>query len=224
LTLALVPVKRLGAAKSRLRGALGERADELTLAMLADLLDALVASPQLARVVVVTPDEAVAQVARARGASARVAEDAGLNEGLAAACGELAQPEEAVLVVLGDVAGATPREIAALFDALDALGGRGVVLAPSRDGGSAAMLRAPHAAMGTRFGAGSAAAHRALAAAHGLAFREVALPALAIDLDRPEDLAALLATESAAAPRTRALLARLGYRAALPSATRAEER
>jgi 2-phospho-L-lactate guanylyltransferase len=216
VTLALVPVKRLGAAKSRLRGALGERADELTLAMLADLLDALVASPQLARVVVVTPDEAVAQVARACGASARVAEDAGLNEGLATATRELAARHEPVLVVLGDVAGATPREIAALFEALAQLGGRGVVLAPSRDGGTAALLRAPHDVMETRFGASSAAAHRALASEAGAAFRELALAALAIDLDRPEDLAALLASESAAAPRTRALLARLGYRAATP--------
>jgi 2-phospho-L-lactate guanylyltransferase len=214
VTLALVPVKRLGAAKSRLRGVLGERADELTLAMLADVLDALVASPQLTRVVVVTPDEAVAQVARASGASARVAEDAGLNEGLAAATSELAARGEAVLVVLGDVAGATPRETAALFAALAQLGGRGVVLAPSRDGGTAALLRAPHGVMGTRFGAGSAAAHRALASEAGTPLRELALSALAIDLDRPEDLAALLASDSAAAPRTRALLARLGYRAA----------
>jgi 2-phospho-L-lactate guanylyltransferase (CobY/MobA/RfbA family) len=148
-----------------------------------------------------------------------VAEDAGLNEALAAASAELAQADEALLVVLGDVAGATPREVAALFAELAALGGRGVVLAPSRDGGTAALLRAPHSVMGTRFGAGSAAAHRTLAAESGAAIREVALPALAIDLDRPEDLAALLATESAAAPRTRALLARLGYRAASAEAT-----
>jgi 2-phospho-L-lactate guanylyltransferase len=211
VSLALVPVKRLGAAKSRLRGALGDGADELTLAMLADLLDALVAAPQLERVVVVTPDEAVARVARTRGASARVAEDAGLNEGLAEATRELAASDEAVLVVLGDVAGATPREVAALFEALAPLGGRGVVLAPARDGGTAALLRAPHDLMGTRFGAGSAEAHRSLARAASAPFRELALPALTIDLDRPEDLAALLASRSAAAPRTRALLARLGY-------------
>jgi 2-phospho-L-lactate guanylyltransferase len=209
VSLALVPVKRLGAAKSRLRGALGELADELTLAMLADLLEALVGAPELARVVVVTPDEAVAQVARASGAGARVAEDGGLNEALAAATRELAGADESVLVVLGDVAGAAP-----LLEALAQLGGRGVVLAPSRDGGTAALLRAPHGVIGTRFGAASAAAHRALAESAGAPFCQLALPALAIDLDRPEDLAALLADESAAAPRTRALLARLGYRAA----------
>ena len=211
MSLALVPVKRLGAAKSRLRGALGEHADELTLAMLTDLLAALVASAELTRVVVVTPDDAVAQVARACGAGARVAEDAGLNEGLAAAAAELATPDEAVLVVLGDVAGATPREIATLFAGLAQLGGRGVVLAAARDGGTAALLRAPQQLMGTRFGADSAAAHRELASEANAPFRELALPGLAIDLDRPEDISVLLASESAAAPRTRALLARLGY-------------
>jgi 2-phospho-L-lactate guanylyltransferase len=217
VSLALVPVKRLGAAKSRLRGALGERADELTLAMLADLLEALVAAPQLARVVVVTPDEAVARVARASGAEARVADDAGLNEALAAAASALAAASESVLVVLGDVAGASPRDVRALFEALAQLGGSGVVLAPSRDGGTAALLRAPHGLLGTRFGANSAAAHRALAREAGVPFRELTLPALAIDLDRPEDLAALLASESAAAPRTRALLGRLGYHAGSPA-------
>ncbi len=212
MSLALVPVKRLGAGKSRLRGALGAHADELTLAMLEDLLEALVASPRLARVVVVTPDPAVAALAREAGADARVADDPGLNEALAAATAALAAPGEAVLVVLGDVAGASAREIGALFEALDALGGRGVVLAPARDGGTAALLRAPHDLMGTRFGAASAAAHRALAAERGAPLRELALPALAIDLDRPEDLGALLAS-AAPAKRTRALLARLGYRA-----------
>jgi 2-phospho-L-lactate guanylyltransferase (CobY/MobA/RfbA family) len=118
------------------------------------------------------------------------------------------------------VAGATPRELGALFEALAQLGGRGVVLAPSRDGGTAALLRAPHELMGTRFGARSAAAHRALASEVGAACRELALPALAIDLDRPEDLAALLASESAAAPRTRALLARLGALAERTQETR----
>jgi hypothetical protein len=43
----------------------------------------------------------------------------------------------------------------------------------------------------------------------GAPFCELALPSLAIDLDRADDLHALLAS-AAAAPRTRALLARLG--------------
>jgi hypothetical protein len=43
----------------------------------------------------------------------------------------------------------------------------------------------------------------------GAPFRELALPSLAIDIDRADDLSALLASE-APAPRTRALLARLG--------------
>ena len=213
MSLALVPVKRLGATKSRLRGDLGESADELTLAMLCDLLDALLAAPALSRVVVVTPDAAVAERARVAGALARVADDAGLNPALAAAGAALAQPGEPLLVVLGDVAGAAPSEIATLFLALAELGGRGAVIAPARDGGTAALLRAPHDAMGTRFGPESAKQHRALAAEAGLPVRELHLPGLAVDLDRPEDLASLLASP-ARAPRTRALLTRLGYRAA----------
>jgi 2-phospho-L-lactate guanylyltransferase len=213
VSLVLVPVKRLGAAKSRLRGGLGDAADELTLAMLGDLLEALLAAPELSRVVVVTPDDAVAARARKAGAEARVADDPGLNPALAAAAGALAKPGEALLVVLGDVAGTSPADVSALFAALAALGGRGAVIAPARDGGTAALLRAPHDAMGTRFGARSAAEHRALAAGAGLPFRELSLPGLAIDLDRPEDLGALLASD-ARAPRTRALLAQLGYRAA----------
>jgi 2-phospho-L-lactate guanylyltransferase (CobY/MobA/RfbA family) len=59
------------------------------------------------------------------------------------------------------------------------------------------------------FGADSAKAHREAAAAAGVPYRELALPSLAIDLDRADDLDALLAS-GAAATRTRALLARLG--------------
>ena len=66
-----------------------------------------------------------------------------LNPALDAAAAGWADPAGALLVVLGDVAGAASAELAALFEALDNLGGRGAVLAPARDGGSAALLRRP---------------------------------------------------------------------------------
>jgi 2-phospho-L-lactate guanylyltransferase len=121
----------------------------------------------------------------------------------------VADPAGALVVVLGDVAGASGRDLARLFQALDELGGAGAVLAPARDGGTAALLRRPPDAIPCCFGTGSAKAHRAAAERAGTAWRELALPSLAIDLDRAGDLRALLASE-AAAPRTRALLARLG--------------
>jgi 2-phospho-L-lactate guanylyltransferase len=203
---ALVPVKALGVAKSRLAGTLDREAhDALILAMLEDVVAALGDTPEVDEIVVVTPDPAVAAVARAAGARALVRDDPGLNAALDAAGARLAQEgADALLVVLGDVAGALPRDLSALFAALPR--GGGAALAPSRDGGTAALLRQPPACVPNRFGPESARAHREAAAAHGVALSVCALPSLAIDLDRPEDLEALRARPEGAA-RTRALLA-----------------
>ncbi|WP_344751316.1 NTP transferase domain-containing protein, partial [Micromonospora olivasterospora] len=77
----VVPVKRLGVAKSRLRGALpGVPHEELALALAADTVAAALACPAVADVVVVTDDPRVA--AAAGGAGARAVPDApgaGLN-------------------------------------------------------------------------------------------------------------------------------------------------
>jgi 2-phospho-L-lactate guanylyltransferase len=204
MNVAVVPVKRLAAGKSRLREALGgERVEALALAMLGDVVDAIRASGCVERVVVVTPDPEVGDAARALGAEARVADDPGLRAALDATAAAHADPAGALLVVLGDVAGATGRDLAALFAAL---GDRdGAVLAPARDGGTAALLRRPPGAIASCFGPDSAKAHRAAAERAGVAFRELPLPSLAIDLDRESDLAALLASDLPA-KRTRAVL------------------
>jgi 2-phospho-L-lactate guanylyltransferase len=210
VNLAVVPVKRLAAGKSRLAAALGrESARSLALAMLADVLAAIRASGRVDRIVVATPDPEVGEAARALGAEARVAEDPGLNAALDATAAALADPAGALLVVLGDVAGACGRDLARLFDALAELGEAGAVLAPARDGGTAALLRRPPGAIPSRFGTDSAKTHREAAEQAGVPFRELPLPSLAIDLDRADDLRALLASD-AAAPHTRELLARLG--------------
>uniref|UniRef100_UPI001F44F388 NTP transferase domain-containing protein n=1 Tax=Micromonospora acroterricola TaxID=2202421 RepID=UPI001F44F388 len=77
----VVPVKRLTAAKSRLRGALpGVPHEELALALAADTLRAVLACPTVAEVLVVTDDDRVAAATRAAGARVVPDEpDAGLN-------------------------------------------------------------------------------------------------------------------------------------------------
>lgn len=209
---ALVPAKPLGVGKSRLSGALGRPAlDALMRAMLEDVVAALRAVPAVDRVAVVTPDPAVAALARGAGAEALLREEPGLNPSVDAGAAELAaRGAESLLVVLGDVAGVRPEEIARMYEALRDLGGRGAVIAPAADGGTAALLRAPASVLPSRFGPESAKAHREAAQAAGIPWRELALPSLALDLDRPEDLRALAASRAAAAPRTRELLARLG--------------
>ena len=207
---ALVPVKRLAAGKSRLAATLGrDAAERLTRALLADVLEALGGVAPVGRVVVVTPDAEVAEAARAAGAEALVRRDPGLNESLDAAAAELAGAGAAsLLVVLGDVAAAEPGELELLYEALNGLGGRGVVLAPSEDGGTSALLRAPHDVVPSRFGKESAAAHREAARAAGVPLAELPLASLAVDLDTVEDAETLL--ERPGAPRTRALLRELG--------------
>ena len=80
-----------------------------------------------------------------------------------------------------------------------------MALAPSRDGGTSALLRAPAGIIPAHFGPESAKAHRELAQAAGVAYRELALASLALDVDEIEDLEAL-ARGTSCGPRTRALL------------------
>lgn len=202
---ALVPFKARHLAKSRLRPGLGPATEPLTLAMLGDVIECLLAVDELEPVFVVTPDEQVAAAARELGARALVRDDPGLNPALDAAAAEIAGQSRALLIVLGDVPGARPEEIREM---LEAAPGRGVVLAPSRDGGTSALLRVPPDVIPGAFGPESAARHRKLARAAGVACVELSLPSLDIDVDDVHDLGALLGG-SAPAPRTRALLREL---------------
>ena len=142
---ALVPVKALDTGKSRLVASVSrEQIERLSLAMLEDVVGCLLRVGSIDRVAVVTPD---ARVGDARKSSARarwLRDDPGLNPSLDAACEELAREGvETLLIVLGDVAGVREEDVEALFTSLRGLGGSGVVLAPSRDGGTSALLRAP---------------------------------------------------------------------------------
>lgn len=213
-TAALVPVGDLGHAKTRLSPALTRKdAARLCLTMLDDVLAALAAVDALHPVAVATHDARVA--ARAQAAGARVlAAPPGLNPAVASATRTLAtEGAEAVLVVLGDVAGVLPDDLRALLAAGEALGGPGVVLAPSDDGGSSALLRRPPDVVPVAFGPGSAAAHRAAAERRGVPFRTLALPSLATDLDVPADLEVFAAGGPGGAG-THALLRELGVEAA----------
>jgi 2-phospho-L-lactate guanylyltransferase len=226
VTLAVVPVKRLADTKSRLfpggvsglspsaseRGAAHPGTDAreaLTLAMLRDVVGALDAAESVQRTVVLTPDEAVAAVARDAGAEALVRNDPGLNAAIDLGARRLAPGDEPLLVVLGDVAGALPSDIDALSHSLLELGGRGVVLAPSSDGGTAALLRAPFEIAPSRFGPDSAKLHREACAQRGAPYKELPLPSLAIDLDLPEDVERFLET-SQGGRETRRVLRELG--------------
>lgn len=212
MTLAVVPVKALAESKSRLLPDLSrEQLEALSLAMLTDVLNALLATPSVQRVVTLTPDAAVASTSRSLGAEALERPDDGLNAAIDAAARDLkVDAATPYLVMLGDVAGARSDEIEKLFIALGQQQAPSAVLAATTDGGTAALLRTPHDALPACFGRDSAKRHRAAADAAGIAFREISLPSLSLDLDSAEDLSLFTRTETQGT-QTHDLLRKLGW-------------
>lgn len=198
-----VPVKALARAKGRLASVLSptERA-ALTLTMLEDVLDAATALPGW-QPWVISPDQSVLEVAARRRARPVEEEEPGLVSAVRQV-EEEAAGADALAVVLGDLPLVTPE---ALVRALQTIGP--VVAVPSAsDAGTNVLLRRPPDAIPPRFGTDSFRKHRQAAELHDILFAEVHAPELAFDLDRPEDVAALLATRSRS--RTRAICLDLG--------------
>ncbi|WP_345535232.1 2-phospho-L-lactate guanylyltransferase [Phytohabitans rumicis] len=191
----VLPVKRLGVAKSRLRGAVDAVPHErLALALAQDTVAAAVACPYVAEVLAVTDDPTVADALAALGA--RIAPDlpgAGLNA--AFAYGASLLPGRPVAALAADLPALRPEELAAALR--DATARSYVADAP---GTGTVLLTAPVGVpLEPRFGPGSAAAHR----------RSGALPlpgdwpTLRRDVDTAADLAA--ATRLGLGPHTGAV-------------------
>ncbi|SBT68290.1 2-phospho-L-lactate guanylyltransferase [Micromonospora sediminicola] len=196
----VMPVKRLGAAKSRLRGALpGVPHEELALALAADTLRAVRACPAVARVLVVTDDPRVGAAATAAGARVVADPGGGLNAAFRHGAA-LAGPGEAVAALTADLPALRPAELAAALRATE--GVRGFVA--DAPGGGTVLLAVPAGVpLAPRFGPGSAGAH----AAGGALPLVGDWPSLRRDVDTPPDLAA--AAGLGVGPRTGALLARV---------------
>jgi 2-phospho-L-lactate guanylyltransferase len=198
-TWAIVPVKALGEAKQRLAAVLPLAARRrLMLAMLRDVLATLAEVERIACVLVVTPDAEVADTAQRLGARV-LREDRCRGHSAAAMAGfaqALAGGAAQALTVPADAPCVTPGELSRLLDAAHPGTGPSVVLVPAHDfDGTNAVLAAPPDAFPPRFGPGSFARHLAEAEALGLACRIVELPGLALDIDEPRDLAALIAAK-----------------------------
>ena len=193
MIVAAVPVKDLANAKQRLVRVLdAPERRALARAMLTDVLHAL-GGAGLDRLWVVTREPEVAALARRLGAEPLAETDnRGHTAAVAAAQAEAVRVGAAAfLTIPGDVPCVTAAEIRTLVAALAAP--PAVVFAPSRSGlGTNGALLAPPAAMPLRFGEPSFDNHLAAAQALRLDPRVVSLPGLGLDIDDPDDLAALL--------------------------------
>jgi 2-phospho-L-lactate guanylyltransferase len=201
---AVIPVKDTPDAKQRLAAVLSAaRRQELALAMLEDVLAALAAVAELGGILAVTADPAAAVLAARYGADvARDGARDGHTGAVAAAARRLAAEGRDLLTLPGDIPLVEPDDVRRL---IAAHGRRGFTIVPARDErGSNAVLCSPAGAVPLRFGADSFFPHLAAARACGIEPKVVRLPRIALDVDTPDDLAALLQTPSRT--RARALL------------------
>jgi 2-phospho-L-lactate guanylyltransferase len=183
-----IPVKELSKSKRRLAPVFTplERA-ALTLAMFEDVLDATLGVAGW-ETLVISPDEAVLEVAARRGAEPLAEERAPLMQAVRQIEKEAIDRAADSLAIL--VADAPLVTHEALSDALHTLGS--VVLGAGSDGGTTLLLRRPPRAIGARFGKDSLARHVALAAARDLPVAVVERSELAFDLDGPDDISTVL--------------------------------
>lgn len=209
---AVIPVKRLGAAKTRLRGAVpADRHPELALAMVRDTAAAVLTAASVAELLVVTDDPAVGAAARELGARVVADPGGGLNAAMRFGADEAAGLSAHRVVLAGDLPALRPEQ---LDEALGRAAGRSFV--PDAAGIGTVLLAAPARwPLHPRFGGRSAAAHTDSGALllHG------DWPGLRQDVDTVDDLAAVL--RLGAGERTSGLLRELGHPTACAPAGRA---
>ena len=196
-TWAVVPAKRLEGALQRLAPALPRPVRrELQIAMLRDVFAACAGASAPVGLLVVTSDPEVAALARELAGAAVVADHdppRGMNGAVARGLEAVAERgAEAALVMTADLPLALPEDVDAILAAAPAA--PAAVLVPSHEGtGTNAMLLHPPGAIAPRLGPGSLARHLAQARRRGVPVRRLERPRLALDIDTPRDLAALIA-------------------------------
>lgn len=183
----LLPVKSPGTGKSRLSALPDAERRRLAAAFAADAVAACTATPAVALVVVVSDDAAFA--ASLAGPGVEPCEDpgGGLNAALrhAAARTHDAHPALRPVALLADLPALTAADLGAALAAL----GPGPTYVADAEGTGTTLYTAAYDAFDPRFGAGSAAAHRAA----GAAPLDGALASLRRDVDDLDDLAGAIA-------------------------------
>ncbi len=211
--IAILPLKSLDRSKQRLAAELplGHRRASVE-AMFADVLTALRRTQSVDTIVVVSSDTVAQQMAGGHGAT--VLEDAGASHSEAASVGIAHAIEigaQRALCVPGDCPLLDPVELDALL--ARPVSGRSAMIVPDRHGtGTNALLLTPPDALTPSFGPGSCDRHYELALAQGTTPEVVTVPTLALDVDTPDDLAALqewVAVTRGRAAHTRGMLSQL---------------
>jgi len=212
-TIAILPIKTFDAAKQRLAEELDPSPRRaLVEAMFSDVLVALRRAKLVDQMLVVSKDHGAQRIAGGYGAMVADDEDDGHN---AAAARGIARALELgmdrALLIPGDCPVLDPTEIDDLI--ARSVQSPSVLIVPDRHGtGTNALLLTPPDAMAPSFGPGSHDRHTRNAAAAGVTAETVKVPSLALDIDTPEDLAAVgaqLSETHGGAAHTRGMLRQL---------------
>jgi 2-phospho-L-lactate guanylyltransferase len=192
---AVVPVNDFARAKSRLAGALdADGRAKLARALCQHVLRVLCASPAIDGVLVLTPSNEVARLARARGAQVAMDPQGGhtpLGELVDAALARLARSGvDAAIVLMSDLPRLQPADVSTLATWLEH---SDVVVAPDRhEQGTNALALRLSGRTSTCFGnADSFSRHMTAAAEAGRVVEICRSSSLALDVDLPDDLAEL---------------------------------
>lgn len=189
----IVPAKPFDEAKSRLVSVLSfSQRTALSIHLLEHTLRTAVAAACFAQTLVVSRDPAALALAANFGALPLGETGADLNAALEQACCHAsALGASAALILPTDLPFLSTHDLQALVAAFGE--GERIVIAPSGDGGTNALLLPLPPPFACAFGADSYCAHHERAARAGCVIQEVLTPTLRFDLDTPRDWAKLTA-------------------------------
>ena len=189
-TYAIIPVKPLRQAKSRLARALKPPLRQaLVRSLLSRTLDLLNTNDRIAGTIVISHDVTVLELARNQNAIGLAESESGLNAAITqAATWANDRGAKAILIVPTDLPLITEADINAMLDL--ATGPQHVVIAPDRrEEGTNALLIRPPDAITFAYGTSSFEAHRGQAQERSIPVAVYRSPTIALDLDVPDDLA-----------------------------------
>lgn len=195
-TFIIVPVKRLGMAKSRLSPLLSvDERKQFCLEMLKDVLTAIKAAKYIQQTIVTGKDETALQIARDFGATFFKESKLGLNQAVREVINWCLQKEAlSVLILPADVPLVTSLDLNKIFVQQQ---NSGMVISPSRSGeGTNALLLAPPNVIPPSYGPRSFPKHIEKALALGINIHIIRSSRVALDIDTVEDLATFLSQKA----------------------------
>ncbi len=194
-TVAVIPVKNLENAKQRLSGLLSATSrQQLFTAMFQDVLEAVTTCDSIERVLVVTDDERVSDIASAYGAEVRPEPSVpGLISAVTESGKQLAaEGVTSMLFLPADVPLVTVEELEVVLAGFGRSANPEFLIVPAADlGGSNCVVCAPPDCMTFGFGEDSFRLHLGIARRAGIEPVVAKLPGIGLDVDVPEDLSEL---------------------------------